>query len=407
MRVVFKVLTFQFLISSSLIYSQEDILEKKISCVFIEEDLETIIDKIHNSSGIVFIYSDDIIPKSIRVTIRLGEVSLRTVLDQITTIHFPDIEYLCNNKKVIIRDREKHTFAAILPSKNLHDDLLERDQSLTISKTQILANEELKSTKKSMYTEIKTYSVQHLSTLPPRVEFTNLINDNLHYNQLKSFPIQHQSKKIGKPKMPASPSTWSRLFQYSISAGYGLGYQLQPKYYYHKGFINLNLNKSLINNFHLLSGAGFSFSTLALDLVDIVADSSTIDYIPGDSTNYYSDSIRVQRKVSGSVLFIEIPIFVNFSKPLNDSWSLNISTGISNFILLSEKYRSASIPETDIGLTTNWLVLYRFSFGLERTFGKSISFQIQPTLNLPLNGNGLDKIRYKSIEVRLICTFEM
>lgn len=407
MKIAFLVIIFQFLLSSLHSSAQENILEKKISCTFIEDNLETIFNKIRKRHGITFIYSDDIIPKSYKVTLEVQEVSLKNILDQIITTHFPNIEYLCIQNKIIIRDRERHRKKILLPPESPNNNLLGRNKTHKISGPETTKEKDIRTANKTTSTVIKTYPVIKLSALHPKVKFTCLFSDHdsLHSDLVIRDPSRLPSRSSGTLPTSKSLSAQSRHFHYSVDAGYGLCRQLQTKYFTHKGFVNLNLDYSLAKKYILSTGTGLSFSTMAGDNFDILNDTSIINHTQVDTINYNNDSIQVRNKFSGNVLFLEIPIMVNYMKSLSDNWSLYVTSGLSNLFLLSEKYRSDSIPKIEFGSSTPWLLLFRLSLSLEKKINKGLSLKIQPTLNVPLNGSEFDKLKYTSFEVRLICTF--
>ncbi len=407
MRIAFLVIVFQFLLSSLHTSAQKNILDTKISCTFIEYNLEMVFSKIQRSHGIIFIYSDDIIPKSYKVTIDVQEVSLRNILDQIITVHFPNIEYLCIQNKVIIRDREKPGEKIVLPPGSTDNNLPGQNDIHIVPWPETTVEKE--AVNKTNSTAINTYPAIKISALDPKTESPGLFGD---YESLHpDLVIRDQSHLPGTiadtlpPSMPFAAQSGG--FHYSVDAGYGLCRQLETKYFTQKGFVNLKLDYSLAKNFSLSSGAGLSFLTIAVESTDILNDTSIIDYTHGDSINYNTDSIQVGNKISGNVLFLEVPIMVNYVKSLNENWSFSVTSGLSNLFILSEKYWPDSIPKAEFGSTSPWLLLFRFSLSLERIINKNISLKLQPTLNVPLNGNEFDKLKYKSFEVRLTCTFKL
>ncbi len=105
--------------------------------------------------------------------------------------------------------------------------------------------------------------------------------------------------------------------------------------------------------------------------------------------------------IDANCKILDLPVHLRFDAVQRGRYNLFLSTGLSSYIMLSEKY-NYSYDSYDPYLKPSWsgrrtgeyyFSVANLSAGYERNMGRNFSLQAEPFLKLPLGGVGFGKVR--------------
>ena len=119
----------------------------------------------------------------------------------------------------------------------------------------------------------------------------------------------------------------------------------------------------------------------------------------------YSGYIPSPERMKGDCWMLDIPLNIRYYIINRDLGRWYISTGISSYMMLREKYKltyktySGYQYEREVDVKDNnrhYLGIMNFSMGYERLLSDKIAIQVEPYLKLPFSGIGEGRINLKS-----------
>lgn len=110
----------------------------------------------------------------------------------------------------------------------------------------------------------------------------------------------------------------------------------------------------------------------------------------GTSTSGYSAG---PWQVNADCKVLDVPVNINYQVFKKRSLGVNVSAGLSSYIMLNEKYQLTSGPASTVTneeVTGNkhFMGIANFSVGVERKVNSRLSLGLQPFLKVPLTGIG-------------------
>ncbi|MBC7903358.1 MAG: outer membrane beta-barrel protein [Gemmatimonadaceae bacterium] len=197
------------------------------------------------------------------------------------------------------------------------------------------------------------------------------------------------SLKISKPKKKESAVSLAILaggdyttvsYSYRDKLGFNIGllagYHLNSKWSFHTGLVYTKKNYKLDGD----------------------------DYHP--PAHYWTRYVDLET-VAGYCRMWELPLQVRYSFPAKGSTKFFAATGASSYFMKKENYnfnyKSNGIPGmrsySNDGGSNHYFSILHFSAGVERSFGKRLSWAAEPYTKIPLSGLGFGDIKLSSFGI--------
>jgi hypothetical protein len=210
---------------------------------------------------------------------------------------------------------------------------------------------------------------------------------------------------VPPPVVESQPEIEPKTRQESNFARFSIGAMLSPDLS-SVGFFNrltpgtntgLQLEYRLSNRFRVGVGAIYS-----VKLYSATVENYTVPQ------GFWTYGVKPSG-IDANCKILDLPVHLRFDAVQRGRYSLFLSTGLSSYIMLSEKYNysydsyAPYLKPSWSGRSTgeHYFSVANLSAGYERNMGRSLSLQVEPFLKLPLGGVGFGKVKLISSGVFL------
>lgn len=116
-------------------------------------------------------------------------------------------------------------------------------------------------------------------------------------------------------------------------------------------------------------------------------------------------------KLDADCFVLDIPLNINYQVAQKRNYTVSVNTGLSSYIMLREKYRINTTPQTSNSIINvdiknqnrHFFGVANFSFSVDRKISDRVSVGVQPFVKVPLTGIGYYNydLRSKGVAVSL------
>jgi len=271
--------------------------------------------------------------------------------------------------------RIKKNQPLVSPKSNPADTLIHQDveKSFVNSQAPVVADQQV-------LAKITDSAIRNLQPVLSKVVIAGEGINSLSLAQLKTDDQLPEDLRIGKTK-PSEKELRKRLNPNRLS----LTVMAAPDISSTSSSVSnkVSTNFGLLINYALTKKIGVS--------TGVIYAKKIYDYNGfGTSTSGYSAG---PWQVNADCRVLDVPVNINYQVFKKRSLAVNVSAGLSSYIMLSEKYQltsgSASMVSNEVVTGNKYFMgIANFSVGVERKVNSRLSLGLQPFLKVPLTGIG-------------------
>lgn len=229
---------------------------------------------------------------------------------------------------------------------------------------------------------------------PPKVEIES--NENLSSDEKKSILLEEKEKA----KIPAADNQ-SQIIQWGA---WGVGVSFAPDF----NSIGLNEKQTITGK---IGARVFWEMRSKISIESGLYYSNKHYFAQGEHytppKGYWINRTNgvIPSQIEGTCRVIDIPVLVSFKLLERVKWGLNVTTGLSNYILLDQWYYydfdqpnpgASENWSTEENIKQNWSII-NCSFGIDYHLNTLTSIRLEPYLAVPLQELGWANVRIYSI----------
>lgn len=115
------------------------------------------------------------------------------------------------------------------------------------------------------------------------------------------------------------------------------------------------------------------------------------------SYGYYGGTTTDSERLDGNCQILDIPISLSYLALMRSNYSLFLSGGISSYLILSEEYQLKKNDQVEwdrsyANKNNHFASILNLSVGYERAISRSLSFQFEPFIKIPVQDIGEGKV---------------